>query len=244
MIYFINGSKRVSDNLTLLTKFSKPFYITIILLLFSVTSVDAEKPEQMVEDLYKPKQEETNKDTNKDNNTETNTETNKSNINESPAPSKSSSLTFADFFRAIAATIFVVALLYFMLRFINKKSKSYQKGNIIKNLGGTSLGGNKSIQIVKIGRSLYIVGVGEDVQLLGEVTNENDIEEIVAEYNAVADNTLIPSDIFSKIFQKNNETNNSKNNFADQLKKQLADMTNNRKKMRDEIQKKVKSDDE
>ena len=74
-------------------------------------------------------------------------------VEENAVKTNSVGLSFWDFLRMIFAMIFVVALLYFVLRFIGKKTKSYQKANFIENLGGTGLGGNRSVQLVKVGRS-------------------------------------------------------------------------------------------
>ena len=65
----------------------------------------------------------------------------------------------------IGALIFVIAILYFLLKFVNKKNQSYQQNRIVQHLGGTSLGANRSVQIVKAGKQILILGVGEDVKL-------------------------------------------------------------------------------
>ena len=155
------------------------------------------------------------------------------------------SLGFFDFFRMIAGFLFVIALLYIVLRFINKKSKAYQKGSTIKNLGGTSLGSNKSIQLVKIGGRIFIVGVGENVQLLAEITNEDEVQDILGDYNADAESMLKPADLLSKLYQNRKEAKESGHplSFQEQLKKQLSEMKNNREQLRQEVEKKVKPDE-
>ena len=67
--------------------------------------------------------------------------------------------------------------------FISKKTKSYQKANFIENLGGTNLGSNRSIQLVKVGNRVLIVGVGEDIQLLTEIEDEAERKQLLVEYN-------------------------------------------------------------
>ena len=155
------------------------------------------------------------------------------------------SLGFFDFFRMIAGFIFVIALLYIVLRFINKKSKAYQKGSAIKNLGGTGLGSNKSIQLVKIGGRIFIVGVGGNVQLLAEITDEDDIQAILDNDQADAELMLKPADIFSRLYQNRKVAKESGQplSFQEQLKKQLSEMKNNRERLRREVEKKVKPDE-
>ncbi len=155
-----------------------------------------------------------------------------------------SSFSFWDFFRTIAAFLFVAGLLYILLKFIGKKSKTYQKGSLLHNLGGTSLGGNKSIQLVKIGSRIYIVGVGQDVKLLGEITEEKEIKSLLKEFNEEADRSIIPTDIFSQVMKKGKKSTESGASLVDQLKRELKEMKGNRNKLKQEMQKKVKPGDE
>ena len=49
-------------------------------------------------------------------------------------------LTIWDFVKMIFATVFVVGLLYFVLKFVNKKGRLFKSTQLIENLGGTALG--------------------------------------------------------------------------------------------------------
>ena len=149
-------------------------------------------------------------------------------------------VTFFDLIRTAVATVFVIAMLLFLLKFINKKSRAYQSGNIIKNLGGTNLGSNKSIQVVRIGEQLFIVGVGENVQLLKEITEPEDRKRILEEYNQSVDQSLVSTDIFSKLLDRKKEGTP----FIEQFKKQLEDSMAYRKQLRTDLKKKEKQEDE
>lgn len=164
-------------------------------------------------------------------------------VNETEETS-SAGFTFTDFIRAVGATLFVIVLLLFLLKFINKKSRAYQNGSLIKNLGGTPLGSNKSIQIVKIGDRIYIVGVGENVQLLKEITEQEELNQILEEYNHSIEQSLVSSDFISKLLQRKKENKNDDGSFTEQLKRQIEELKYNRKQLRKELQKKVKQDDE
>ena len=83
----------------------------------------------------------------------------------------------------IFATVFVVGLLYFVLKFVNKKGRLFKRTQLIENLGGTTLGANRSVQLIKVGNRLFIVGVGENIQLLKEIEEEQEYEQIISEYN-------------------------------------------------------------
>ncbi|WP_035321907.1 flagellar biosynthetic protein FliO [Peribacillus kribbensis] len=157
--------------------------------------------------------------------------------------SSSGGFTFWDFLRMIFATIFVVALLYFMLRFITKKNRGFQKAGVLQNLGGTALGGSKSIQLVKVGNSILVVGVGDTIQLLKEIDNEEEYSLLLKEHEGRLEGMMQPTDVFSKwIKRRNGGTANE--SFTGQLKKQLEEISKSRRKIAENVEKKGGAEDE
>lgn len=152
-------------------------------------------------------------------------------------------VTIWDFIRMIFATIFVVFLLYVVLKFINKKSRSYKSTQLVENLGGTPLGGNRSVQIVKISSRVFIVGVGENVQLLKEIDDAEERNQILADYNAKLEQTVQPGDIVTKVMEKTKHWKSTKNEnatFSSLFKEQLDEISKGRKKLFAELEKKGK----
>ncbi|UCZ51715.1 flagellar biosynthetic protein FliO [Bacillus shivajii] len=76
----------------------------------------------------------------------------------------------------------VIFLIYGLLKFVNSRSKSFRSHSTIESIGGVGLGANRSIQLVRIGDKLFVVGVGETVQLLKEIEDEEEIEKIIEEH--------------------------------------------------------------
>ncbi|MBS8263472.1 flagellar biosynthesis protein FliZ [Mesobacillus boroniphilus] len=154
-------------------------------------------------------------------------------------------VTFLDFIRMILATAFVAALIYFLLKFINKKSMSYKSSQLVENLGGTSLGANRSVQIVKAGNKLLIVGVGENIQLLKEIDDPEEYSQVIQEYNNKMEQLVQPSDFVTKLLKRaKKDGGNQRSEFSSLLRNQLNDMASGRKKMLEEIQKKGSEKDE
>lgn len=151
-------------------------------------------------------------------------------------------LTFWDFLKMIFATIFVIALLYAILKFINKRSRSFSSNQLVENLGGTALGTNRSIQIVKIGNRVLVVGVGEDVKLLKEIDDEEEARQIIEDYNNRMDQLVQPSDIVTKLIERTRSikqgTSREETSFSSTLKAQLEELSKGRKKLFDEMEKK------
>lgn len=74
--------------------------------------------------------------------------------------------------KMVFALLLVIALIYVLLKFLNKRNKLFSQVKSLENIGGISVGQNKSIQIVRIGTKMYVIGVGENVEMLQELTDE------------------------------------------------------------------------
>lgn len=168
---------------------------------------------------------------------ETNPET------ETETASSTVGLTVWDFIKMIAATIFVVALLYFVLKFVNKKGSLYKHSQLIENLGGTTLGTNRSVQVIKVGQRLLVVGVGENIQLLKEIDEGQEYEQIISAYNNKMDQLVQPSDIVTRVMKKvkgsstDLKSEGTPPTFQSLLNKQLNELSIGRKKLYDELEK-------
>jgi len=210
--------------------------LLILLILFcglQGMQVQAENIEKSVKDGYSEIQE-TPKKTKVPDETKT---------TEGSDESGSMGITFLDIVRTIAALVFVIVLLYLLLQFVNKKSKAYQKANTVENLGGTSLGSNRSVQIIKVGQRILVVGVGENIQLLKEIDDEAEYEKILSDHNQKIDHLIRPADILSKWRGKITGEVSSKS-FSSQFKKQINELTKNRKKALGVLDKKGSNMDE
>lgn len=135
-----------------------------------------------------------------------------------------------DYIKVLFALVFVVALLLFVLRFLGKKSKSYQQNALIQNLGGHSVGPQKSVQVLQIGGKVYIVGVGDDVQLLDAIENPQEVRQLIEDYNDKFSNTSTTpyiAEIVSK-FRKKEPIQTQSEDFSNVLDERLAQIKKQR----------------
>lgn len=153
-------------------------------------------------------------------------------------------LSIWDFIKMIFATVFVVALLYFVLKFVNKKGQLYKSSQLIENLGGTTLGANRSVQLIKVGKRILVVGVGENVQLIKEISDSREYDALLSAYNDKLDQLAQPGGIMAKVLKKagGRSVRIEGNSFQSLLKKQLGDLSDGRQKLYDEIEKEKGSD--
>jgi flagellar protein FliO/FliZ len=73
----------------------------------------------------------------------------------------------------------IIALFFVIIKVISQKNKLMMSGRSVKLIGGVSIGQNKSIQVVEVGHTLYVVGVGDTVQLISKIEDAEEIEFIV-----------------------------------------------------------------
>lgn len=132
--------------------------------------------------------------------------------------SRSGSLIL-DFIKLFLALILVLALIYIALKVVGNKSKITARGKVLENMAGLPLGQNKSLQIIRIGSKFYLIGVGENVQLLDEISDEELISELLEQTkeNGSDSSSFIRSFMFSGINESNKR--DFKKLFSNELEK-------------------------
>ncbi|MFB4162678.1 flagellar biosynthetic protein FliO [Alteribacillus sp. JSM 102045] len=140
---------------------------------------------------------------------------------------------FAILLQLVLALGAVIAIMYFLLKFINKRTQRFQSNQTMQNLGGVPLGQNKSVQLIKVGDRLLVVGVGDSIQLLKEIENE-ELEELLSSYDGSE-----PSwgekgaSYLSRLLKKSPSHDESEtSSFQKVFKDQLGEMKQTRKKAR------------
>jgi len=147
-------------------------------------------------------------------------------------------LTAWDYIKMLLTLLFVLVLLIWVLKFISKKSAHFQQNNIVRNLGGISLGSQKSVQILQIGDTLYVVGVGENVELLKEINDSDEIEKLLSYYNekqTITAGTPYITELVQKLKGHSKKSGDeSDHNFGNLLNQRLSEI---KKVRRDELEK-------
>lgn len=141
------------------------------------------------------------------------------------------SLVF-DLIKMAFALLLVLALIYLLLKFLSKRNKIFSQVKALENVGGISVGQNKSIQIIRIANRMYVVGVGDNVELLHEITNENEREELLQlnQTNEFQAGSFVTS-FFQQKKNDKGSTNQPKNDFKNLFATELDKIKDGRKKM-------------
>jgi flagellar protein FliO/FliZ len=159
-------------------------------------------------------------------------------------PDEAGSITAFDFIKIFVALAFVLFLIYFLLKFVTKRNRMFQKDQSIVNIGGTSLGQSKSIQMVKIGDRVLVVGVGESISLLKEIDDEEERKKLIEDFERKQDQVIETRhfiQMLSKIFNKNSDVKVSKEykvSFSTSFKEQLEKIKQERTKQIEDVKRK------
>jgi flagellar protein FliO/FliZ len=93
---------------------------------------------------------------------------------DSPSPS-----LFSSFIKFIFSFILVIGLLFLLMNYLSKRNRKFQNNGPILSLGGQALGNNRSMQVVLIGQTIYIVGVGEDITLIRTISKGEEYQSLL-----------------------------------------------------------------
>lgn len=144
-------------------------FVIAILIVFSFsvastpTSVDAKEPK--VSDWVKKEQPEG--------------ETDATEIEESTTiTTKEDTSLVVILFKLIFYTLLILLMIYALIKFLAVRQKKLQPNQAVKLMGGTPLGNNKSLQLVKVGEKVYLIGVGDQVTLIKEFSESDEINNI------------------------------------------------------------------
>ncbi len=154
------------------------------------------------------------------------------------------SITAWDFIKMLFALGFIIFLIYVLLKFVTKKNRVFQQGQAIVNLGGTNLGQNKSVQIVKVGKRVLVVGVGESITLLKEIDDEQESKGIIEDFEKKQELVIDSKDIFQKLTSaivqqtKGKKINSNSPVFSTKLNEQLQKIKEDRTRQLEDIKRK------
>ena len=142
---------------------------------------------------------------------------------------ESTTSIFMSFLKMIIALAIVLIMIYGLLKFLNKRNKSVQKLGNLENLGGISVGTNKSVQIIRVANKFYLIGVGDNVEMLQEIDESMIQEEWLTENKHVTDQKGILDKLFNS--QSKSDSSSKQSYFKQLFTKELTTLTKNRKRL-------------
>ncbi|MBB6449289.1 flagellar protein FliO/FliZ [Geomicrobium halophilum] len=126
---------------------------------------------------------------------------------------------------ALGAVIFVM---FFLLKLLAKRTNRFQSTKTMQNLGGIGLGQQKSVQLIRVGDRLLVVGVGQSIQLLQEISDEKEARSLMAlaESSTTTDFTDKAFALIKREKTKRDHHDQTYGSFHEQLDVYLRDTKN------------------
>ncbi|GGJ22308.1 flagellar biosynthetic protein FliO [Paenibacillus hunanensis] len=133
----------------------------------------------------------------------------------------------------------IIALIILLLRFLGRKNQSWLSRRAIRTIGGMALGPNKSLQVIEIGNTLYLIGVGEDITLVDKISDPDEAMLVIQSFqseSAEQENFFTPliSKLSSKLRPKSKieeEELRDTDAFQEVFESKLREIPNRRDKM-------------
>lgn len=118
-------------------------------------------------------------------------------VSEEEPPLLKESSIYVDLLKMIAALAVIVGIIFILIRLLSKRGKWFQGQKVINRLAGLQLAQHKSLQVIEVGDMLYVVGVGDDVQLIDKI---DDPEQVAAIKQRLYDDSDSTGRSFQELF--------------------------------------------
>ena len=82
---------------------------------------------------------------------------------------------FGIILKLVLYTLLILVMIYGLIKFLAIRQQKFQPNQAVKLMGGTPLGNNKSLQLVKVGNQILLIGVGDQVTLIKEFADAEEI---------------------------------------------------------------------
>jgi flagellar protein FliO/FliZ len=129
------------------------------------------------------------------------------------------------FVKAFLILIMILVLIYGFLRFLATRTIGKSSNRFLQIRASLALGNNKSLKLVKVGSSYYLLGVGDNIQLLREITSASEIEELEREYQIIFPISVPKGKWWNRLQLKLIRNNrNTQGNFEQHLSEKLEQL--------------------
>ncbi|OIN67903.1 flagellar biosynthesis protein FliO [Exiguobacterium sp. KRL4] len=99
---------------------------------------------------------------------------NPSKKNEPTTQQVDGSSTVVTIVKIVVTLVVLIGGFIVAVRFINERTKGVRQSNRLSHLGGVSLGKDRSVQLVKVHGKVYVVGVGQNVELIDTIEEDSE----------------------------------------------------------------------
>ncbi|WP_068619322.1 flagellar biosynthetic protein FliO [Paenibacillus tuaregi] len=89
---------------------------------------------------------------------------------------------YSSLITVIVVLAIIIVLIVLLIRFLGRRNRFFSKTRSIRTIGAVGLGPNKSLQVIEIGSTVYLVGVGEDISLLDKISDPDEVAVLLSSF--------------------------------------------------------------
>jgi flagellar protein FliO/FliZ len=135
--------------------------------------------------------------------------------------------------------VIILGLFFIIIKMLARKNKFVLPGRTVRSLGGMPLGQNKSVQVVEIGSSLYVLGVGNDIRLVARIDDPAEIDAIRSSAAGTGEGQSFPAlkDWLASLTKRKagGDSGDAGGSFQRIFQEKMLTMTNRKKKVEEWI---------
>lgn len=154
---------------------------------------------------------------------------------------------FGNMIWVIIVLIFIIGGIVLLVKFLGQKSGSWMKHRAIRVLGGAVLGQNKSVQVLEIGRRIYILGIGEDVRLIDKLDLEEEADDVVQAFETDPSDSTAPwtawiRERFPTRRHREQQTEHLTDSFREMMEQKMSLLSDRNQLMKQKLNENNKTD--
>lgn len=107
--------------------------------------------------------------------------------------------TLLNLLNVIFVLAVIIVLIVVLIRFLGRRNQALMGGRSMRTLGAVGLGPGKSMQVIEVGSSLYLIGVGENVSILDKVTDPDEVALIISAFEEQSSGNNFLAPLISKL---------------------------------------------
>lgn len=140
----------------------------------------------------------------------------------------------------ILYTVLIIAMIYGLIKVLAFRQKKLQPNQAVQLVGGTSLGNNKSLQLVKVGDKVLLIGVGDQVTLIKEFAESDEIGNMEKDL----DKQAVPLSETISGFVKGLKSNHSETKTSGGFEQLFKQSLNKQKTKQSQLKQELGTEDE
>ncbi len=153
-----------------------------------------------------------------------------------------------NFIWVLFVLLVIIVCIVVLIKFLAQKNRAWQSTQGMDLLSVITVAPGKSVQLIEVGHSLYLIGVGEDIQLMQRIDSVEEIAAIKARLKIEQERQPFPlSNLFRRRSshssdQQQSAASGQNDSFEELIAKQMNQVTDRNRRIEQLLQEDTRND--